>query len=89
MLTIWKKSFRSCIFKRISSIVEMAVSQSVWMNGVKISPIKNGKAIEFFTPVKYNTLFVTDQHGVAFKTDYKFEASPGGSVEVKFKRKFK
>ena len=77
------------IFKRLSSFVGMAVSQSVWLNGIKIGSIKNGKAIEFPTYVRYNTLFVSDQYGVAFKTDYKFEAQPGGCVEVQFKRKFK
>ena len=76
------------IFTRMSSFVGMAVSQSIWMNGVKISPIKNKQTIEFMTFTRYNTLFVTDQFGVAFKADYKFEAQPGGVVEVRFKRKF-
>ena len=77
------------VFTRLSSFIGMAVSQNVWMNGVKIGTVKNGKTIEFVTYTKHNTLFVTDQYGVAFKTDYKFEAQQGGCVEVKFKRKFK
>lgn len=76
-------------FKRASSFVGMAVTQFVWLNGVKIAAVKNGQAIEFPVFTQYNTIFVTDQFGVAFKGDYKFEAQPGGRVEVKFNRKFK
>lgn len=76
------------VFTRLSSFVGMAVSQNLWMNGVKIGPVKNGKTVEFFTMIKFNTMFMTDQYGVAFKGDYKFEAQPGGVVEVRFKRKF-
>lgn len=76
-------------FKRMSGFMGMAVSQTVWLNGIKIASVGNGKTIEFQTMIKYNTLFVTDQSGVAFKGDYKFEAQPNGSMEVKFKRKFK
>ncbi|MCL1859501.1 MAG: hypothetical protein FWF92_09765 [Oscillospiraceae bacterium] len=76
------------VFTRASSFVGMWVSQTVWMNGVKLGSIKNGKTIEFMTMTKYNTLFVTDQYGVAFKGDYKFEAQPGGITQVRFKRKF-
>ena len=76
------------VFTRMSSFVGMAVSQNVWMNGVKIGPVKNGKTLEFTTMTKYNTMFVTDQYGVAFRGDYKFEAQPGGIVNVRYKRKF-
>ena len=77
------------VFTRLSSFVGMWVSQSVWMNGIKMGPIKNGKTLEFDTYVKNNTLFVTDQYGVAFRGSYKFEAQPGACVTVRFKRKFK
>ena len=76
------------VFNRLSSFVGMAVSQFVWLNGVKIGPVKNGKTLEFPVYTRYNSIAVTDQYGVAFKTDYKFEAQPGGCVWVKFKRKF-
>lgn len=76
-------------FKRKSSFVGMAVSQLIWLNGVKISPVKNGKVVQFQTITKHNTIFVTDQFGVAFKGNYKFEAQPGGMIEVQFNRKFK
>lgn len=76
-------------FQRLSSFVGMAVAQHVWLNGVKIGSVGNGKMLTFQTQTKHNTLWVTDQYGVAFKGDYKFEAQPGGTVEVKFKRKFK
>lgn len=76
-------------FTRLSSFVGMAVSQNVWLNGVKVGPIGNGKTITFQTCVKHNTVFVTDQYGVAFKGDYKFEAQSGGTEEIRFKKKFK
>ena len=76
------------VFTRMSSFIGMAVAQHVWMNGVKIGPVKNGKTLEFMTVLRYNTLFVTDHMGVAFKGDYKFEAQPGGIVQVRYKRKF-
>lgn len=76
-------------FKRLSSFVGMAVSQNVWLNGVKVGSIGNGKSITFQTFVKYNTVFVTDQYGVAFKDSYKFEAQSGGTEDIRFKKKFK
>ena len=76
-------------FKRLSSFAGMAVAQHVWLNGVKVGPVSNGKTITFKTFTKHNTVFVTDQYGVAFKGDYKFEAQNGGSVDINFKRKFK
>ena len=76
------------IFKRMNSFVGIAVSQAVWLNGIKISPIGNDQTIEFFTYIKDNTLFVTDQFGVAFKESYQFQAQPGGCVQVFFNRKF-
>jgi len=76
-------------FTRLSSFVGMAVSQTVWLNGVKMSSVSNGKTVNFKTYVKHNTIFVTDHTGVAFKDSYKFEAHQGGKVEVRFKRKFR
>ncbi len=66
----------------------MAVAQHVWLNGVKVGTVGNGKSISFPVHTKYNTLFVTDQYGVAFKGNYKFEAVSGGTVDVRFKKKF-
>lgn len=76
-------------FTRLSSFVGMAVAQNVYLNGVKVGPVKNGKSIDFQTFVRNNTVFVTDQYGVAFKGCYKFEAQSGGTEEIKFKKKFK
>ncbi|MDR0835581.1 MAG: DUF805 domain-containing protein [Tannerella sp.] len=76
-------------FKRTSSVVGAAVPYIVYLNGIKIGAVKKGQAISFQTNVKYNTLFVTDHHGVAFKNgNYKFEAQPGASVYALFDRKF-
>ena len=73
---------------RLSSFVGMAVSQQVYLNGVKVGNLKNGATLTFNTFTKENTVFVTDQYGVAFKGDYKFTAVPGGKEEIKFNRKF-
>lgn len=76
-------------FHRLSRFVGMAVSQHVWLNGVKVGVVDNGKNLTFQTITKHNTVFVTDQYGVAFKGDpYKFEAQEGGVVDIKFKGKF-
>jgi Zn finger protein HypA/HybF involved in hydrogenase expression len=75
-------------FERVSNFVGMAVAQIVYLNGIKIGPIKNGKTITFSTVVRYNTLFATDGAGVAGKGAYRFEAQPGGNVHVRFNRKF-
>ena len=75
-------------FKRMSSFIGMAVAQNVWLNGVKVDSIGNGKTITFKTKVKHNIVFVTDQYGVAFKDVCKFEAESGGTKELRFKRKF-
>lgn len=75
-------------FHRLSRFVGMAVSQDVYLNGVKVGTVGNGKSITFETVTKHNTIFVADQYGVAFKGDFKFEAQAGGTVEVRFKGKF-
>lgn len=76
-------------FTRLSCFAGMAVSQNVWLNGLKIGSVGNGKTITFQTNVQHNTIFVTDQYGVAFKGHYTFEAQSGGTEEINFKKKFK
>ena len=75
-------------FTRLGGIVGAAVAQMVYLNGVNCGPVKNGKTITLQTGNRWNTLFVTDQYGAAFPSVYRFEAAPGGVVEVKFNRKF-
>ena len=75
-------------FTRLSSFAGMAVAQHVWLNGVKVGSVNNGKTITFQTYTRYNTIFVTDQYGVAFKDSYNFEAQNGGNIDIHFKRKF-
>ena len=75
-------------FNRLGSFVGAAVAQIVYLNGVNCGPVKNGKTIVLQTANRWNTLFVTDPYGVAFKSVYRFEAVPGSTVEVKFNRKF-
>lgn len=75
-------------FTRAKSFIGAVVPQIVYLNGVKLGAVKNGKSITFTTINRYNSIFVTDQYGVAFKSVYSFEAQPGGNVSVRFKRKF-
>lgn len=75
-------------FTRLSAFPGMAVSCGVWLNGIKVATVDNGKTVTFETSVRHNVIFVTDQYGVAFKGDYRFEAESGGAVEFRFKRKF-
>ena len=75
-------------FQRASSMAGMAVPYIVYLNGMRVGPIKNGASFTFETNIKYNTIFVTDLHGVAFADTYSFEAPADGSVLTKFKRKF-
>ena len=75
-------------FTRLGSFVGMAVQQTIWLNGIAVARIGNKQPIQLSTLLRYNTLFVTDQTGLAFKGHYSFEAAPNGSVQVNFKRKF-
>lgn len=75
-------------FTRLGSMVGAAVVQMVYLNGVNCGPVKNGKSLTLETSNRYNTMYVTDQYGVAFPGAYRFEAAPGGHIDVKFKRKF-
>ena len=76
------------VFHRLKSAVGMAVTQQVYLNGVKIGNVKNGEDLAFQTFTKHNTVFATDQAGIAFPGSFEFEAEPGGTVDIQFKRKF-
>ena len=75
-------------FTRDKSFVGCMVPQIVYINGIKIGAVKNGASVSFQTSCRNNVIFVTDQYGVAFNDDYKFEAQPGGEISVHFKRRF-
>jgi hypothetical protein len=76
-------------FERVSSFVGMAVAQFVYLNGIKLGSVKNGQAISFQTAVRYNTVYVTDHAGVAFKDGVtRFEAQANGAINLRFNRRF-
>ena len=50
--------------------------------------MKNNSDLEFLTFTKNNTVFVTDQYGVAFPGTYTFVAQNGGREDINYKRKF-
>jgi hypothetical protein len=74
--------------QRIANMVGAALPQVVYLNGIKVGTVKNGKAISFNTRVRENVVFVTVQ-GVAFPDACKFTAEPGGSTVILFNRKVK
>jgi len=76
------------VFTRVSSVVGIAVVQVVYLNGVKIGPVKNGQTIEFSTQTALNVIIVTDHLGNAFPSIHRFQSQAGGRVEVNFKRGF-
>ena len=75
-------------FTRLSCFAGSAVTQHIYLNGIKVASIGNGKTVTFETTVRHNTIFVTDHYGIAFKWDCKFEAESGGNKEISFKRKW-
>jgi DNA-directed RNA polymerase subunit RPC12/RpoP len=75
--------------ERVKSFVGMAVPQVVFVNGVKVGELLNGRVVTFQTPLRFNTLVVTDHFGVAFKTGTtRFEVQPGGAAHFRFNRKY-
>ena len=76
------------VFHRQKSPVGMAVTQQVFLNGIKVGNVGNGQDLEFQTFTRHNTVFVTDQAGIAFPGSHRFTAESGGTEEIQFKRKF-
>ncbi len=76
-------------FTRGGNMLGAAVQQFVFLNGIPVGAVKNGQTISFTTNLRYNTLFVTDHFGVAFKDIYRFEALAGMTVPVRFNQKFR
>ncbi|MDR3364806.1 MAG: hypothetical protein LBS91_07685 [Clostridiales Family XIII bacterium] len=75
--------------ERVKSSVGMAVPQIVFINGVKVGELLNGRVMTFQTPLRFNTLVVTDHFGVAFKTGTtRFEVQPGAAAHFRFNRKY-
>ena len=75
-------------FHRLSAFTGMAVSQQVYLNGVKVGAVKNKSDLVFKTYTKHNTVFVLDQYGLALPGIYRFEAQDGGVQEINYRRKF-
>ena len=72
--------------KRPSSFVGAALKHQIFLNGVKMGVVSNGKEITFETKTKTNVVFITDPHGSPFKNDYKFTAESGGRHRIEYKK---
>jgi len=71
---------------RLSSFVGMAVSQMVYINGIKVGSLSNKGTVMFDVVTRYNTLFITDQYGMVFRKNcMRFEANPGDFMTFRFK----
>jgi hypothetical protein len=84
----WLESPCKITISRPTGFVGALIGQYVFLNGIRIDILKNGKALSFQTNVKHNILYCTDHLGAVFQ-DYRcFEAEPGGSESFSFNRKF-
>jgi len=72
------------LLKRMSNFVGSATINMVYLNGVKVSGLNNGKAISFPTQVKHNELVIADHMGNACKAVCRFEAVSGGKVQIHY-----
>lgn len=75
-------------FTRVFSTDGENLAQIIYLNGVEIGLVKNGETLSFATTVRNNIVYVTGLNGQAFKGEYKFEAQPGGQVDVRFNGHF-
>ena len=76
-------------FLRSKNAYGMAIRFSVYLNGCKIGEVKNGCEIVFQTPLRFNTVAVTDLRSIAFtQGTIRFEAISGGVHALRFNLKF-
>jgi hypothetical protein len=75
-------------FTRESTFKGSAAKQSVYSNGIGLLPMGNGQTISFKTPLRHNTLFVTDQQNLGYEGICYFEPQPGEEVRFSFKNGF-
>ena len=68
---------------RKSSVFDMTMVQSVYLNGLKVAVISNGQTIELWTSIQYNSVFITSQHGEGIN-EFKIEAQPGVQTELAY-----
>ena len=68
---------------RRSSVFDMTMVQSVYLNGFKVAVISNGQTIEIWTTIRYNSVFITSQHGEGIN-EFKIEALPAGQTHVEY-----
>ncbi len=75
-------------FERMGSMVGAAMTMTVYLNGFNVGAVKNGKTIRFQTKLRYNTVYVADHLGTFFQDFARFEAAPGGTIQLRFNRRF-
>ena len=75
--------------ERLRNMYGAAVSFFVYINGYKVGEVKNGGTITFQTPLRFNTLAITNSIGVAFKAGTtRFRAKSGETINLRFNKKF-
>lgn len=73
-------------FERVPKFKGIFNAQYPYINGIGIEPIHRKGSITIKSPLKHNTVFVTDNNLRGFKGIWSFEALPGESVQVSYKR---
>lgn len=62
---------------------------TVYLSGVPINNLKNGQSFTFQTVLRWNTMFCGFGNGLVFRTAFRFEAPPSGTVNVLFDGTFR
>ncbi|MDR1187064.1 MAG: hypothetical protein LBK95_06370 [Bifidobacteriaceae bacterium] len=76
-------------FTRAKMFQGSAGTHTVYLNGVPIQTLKNGESFAFQTILRWNTLFAGFGNGLVFRVKHRFEAPPGGTVNVLFDGAFR
>jgi DNA-directed RNA polymerase subunit RPC12/RpoP len=77
-------------FTRTFNFRGSAMPFYVFINGICILPVRTGSSITFQTPIRHNTVFVTDGLSMRqFGKTWSYEASGGEEVFLRYSNKFK
>jgi len=71
-------------FQRVKALKGSAEVYTVYLNGAPICTVSNGGTFSFETNITYNNIFVGMGDGIVFHDLFRFEATPGAVVNVRF-----
>lgn len=73
-------------FERVPRFNGTANEHFPYINGIGMNPIHRKGSITIKSPLKHNTIFVTDNTLRGYKGIWSFEALPGENVHISYKR---